>query len=701
MTSVKEILDRYSKKIEEKIEVDNYKPSEDFSREYETFREEALDKQTTLYEKACNASQNLLTVSVNQEQRAKLQESIDICHLDIKPEGAASFASIVGISFVLLGILFGAASYVFGSLQIFFPLILVILGAFMIKPLTNLPHYFANRWRLEASNQMVLCILYVVMYMRHTSNLEHAIKFAAEHVGNPLGLDLKKVFWNIETGKFVTIEESLENYLLQWKQYNLEFVEAFHLIEGSLYETNEQRRVDVLEKALEVMLEGTYDKMLHYAHNLQNPITMLHMLGVILPVLGLVMFPLIGSFLSGLVKWYHLALLYNVLLPVFILILGNKILEKRPTGYGKSDFLNSSEEFKRIENENDPRYFLVPLAIIFFAISFLPFLMHFFYPSFDFEFFGSNFFDFRNGSGPYGLGALLLSLIFPLGLAVCIGLYYKIRTKKLIVLRENMDSLEKEFSGALFLLGNRVEDGLPVEIAFSKVAENMEGTETGNFFRRISINIRKLGLSLYDAIFSKQVGVANDYPSPLIESSMKVLVEGAKKGPKVVAKSLITISTYVDKIKKVNERLIDLLADVISSMKSQISFLTPVIAGIVVGVSSMVVSIIAKLGEQFSNLEAGSASEFGGLATIANILKIQDVIPSYQFQMVVGFYVLEITIILIILSSAIERGIDKLQARYQIGKSLIMSMVLYFVISLVGILLFNTLANAINLSSAT
>src|SRR3990167_6230915 len=188
MTSVKEILDRYSKKIEEKIEVDNYKPSEDFSREYETFREEALDKQTTLYEKACNASQNLLTVFLNQEQRAKLQESIDICHLDIKPEGAASFASIVGISFVLLGIIF---------------------GAFMIKPLTNLPHYFANRWRLEASNQMVLCILYVVMYMRHTSNLEHAIKFAAEHVGNPLGYDLKKVFWNIETGKFLTMKESL------------------------------------------------------------------------------------------------------------------------------------------------------------------------------------------------------------------------------------------------------------------------------------------------------------------------------------------------------------------------------------------------------------------------------------------------------------------------------------------------------------
>src|SRR3989344_9371810 len=257
----------------------------------------------TRYEEWCQRFSKVLNVRVKEEEQAALEESISIAHLQITAGGAASFAAFLGVLLVVLGIGYGALSYfVFEALAWFIPLLLILAGVFSIKPLTHLPHYFANRWRLEASNQMVLCILYVVMYMRHTSNLEHAIKFAAEHVGNPLGLDLKKVFWNIETGKFVTIEESLENYLLQWKQYNLEFVEAFHLIEGSLYETNEQRRVDVLEKALEVMLEGTYDKMLHYAHNLQNPITMLHMLGVILPVLGLVMFPLIGSFLSGLVK---------------------------------------------------------------------------------------------------------------------------------------------------------------------------------------------------------------------------------------------------------------------------------------------------------------------------------------------------------------------------------------------------------------
>ena len=69
---------------------------------------------------------------------------------------------------------------------------------------------------------------------------------------------------------------------------NLSFIESMHLIESSLFESNEERRLAVLEKALEVMLEGTYENMLHYTHDVKSPITMLHMLGVILPILGLI-----------------------------------------------------------------------------------------------------------------------------------------------------------------------------------------------------------------------------------------------------------------------------------------------------------------------------------------------------------------------------------------------------------------------------
>jgi len=46
---------------------------------------------------------------------------------------------------------------------------------------------------------MVLCIFYVVTYMRHTSNLELAVEFASQHLSAPLNLDLRKVLWDVET----------------------------------------------------------------------------------------------------------------------------------------------------------------------------------------------------------------------------------------------------------------------------------------------------------------------------------------------------------------------------------------------------------------------------------------------------------------------------------------------------------------------
>lgn len=692
------IIKRYEERIQGELGEDFLISGNVMSKDYEIFRREALEKRVSSYEKWCNVCEKILRVKASEKERAKLEESIETAHLEITPEGAASFGVLIGILIILMGVSIGVVSYALDSFFFITTLFFVISGAFLIKPLTHLPNYFAARWRLAASNQMVLCILYTVIYMKHTSNLEHAIKFAGEHIGLPLSLDLKKILWNIETEKFLTIRESLDNYLEKWKNYNLEFVESFHLIEGSLYEPIEERRIELLEKALQVMLEGTYDKMLHYSHNLKSPITILHMLGIILPILGLVIFPLIGSFLGGAIKWYHLMVLYNILLPAFVYLMGNNILIKRPTGYGEGEILQTHPEFKSYQ---DNIFFLAFfVGLIFVGIGFLPVIFHIVNPGYDTEFMGFKFLDYKDtGAGPYGFWALILSLLIPLGLALGISLYYKVKTRKLIEIKKKTDQLEEEFSGAIFQLGNRIGDGLPAEVAFGSVAESMRGTNSGEFFRTVDNNIRNLGMGLRSAIFDPQRGGILYYPSKLIESSMKVLIESAKKGPAVASKSLITISNYINRIKQVNERLRDLLADVLSSMTSQISFLTPVIAGIVVGVGSMVVSIINLLGEQFKTVGIEEGGFTTGIAAIANILRIEDVIPGFQFQLVVGIYVVELTVILTILSTYIERGVDKTTSRYRIGRNTLRATGLYVLISLIGIIIFNLLARAVTFAT--
>ncbi|MFH0868119.1 MAG: hypothetical protein V1831_02300, partial [Candidatus Woesearchaeota archaeon] len=655
----------------------------------------------------------ILKIKVDEKKANNLTENINIAHLDVTPSGVISFSLLAPIFIIVFGSLF---SFILFK-SAFFVFFFLIIGVSMIIPLGNLPIYFANTWRLKASNQMVLCTFYLVTYMRHTSNLENAIEFAADHLAPPLSIDLKKVLWDVETEKYDSIKESLDRYLETWKKWNFEFIESMHLIEGSLYEESNERRLDSLDKALDVILSETYEKMLHYAHNLQSPITMLHMLGIILPILGLVILPMVVNFMEG-VSWYHISALYNVGLPILVYYLGKMILSKRPTGYGDTDISEENPELKKYKNVIinfgkfeflvNPVFFSILIAGLLVLIGISPIILH----SMNVPDIGFGADDFSSVCGkkfcllgyrespisgkiigPYGLGASILSLSITLAIGLGIGIFYRLRSKNVIKIREKSKELELEFATGLFQLGNRLGDGLPAEIAFGKVADIMHGTVSGSFFRLVSKNISKLGFSVKKAIFDPVHGALITFPSNLIESSMKVLVQSIKKSPTIAAQALVNISRYIKEIHSVNERLKDLMADIISDMNSQIKFLTPAIAGIIIGITSMITTILSKLGTQLKEITS-SVDQQSGLIGLFG-----DGIPTYYFQIIIGLYIVQVTYILTVLVNGIENGSDKLNENYSLGNNLIRSTVLYCFISLAVMIIFNVIASQVLASS--
>nr|MCK4929853.1 hypothetical protein [Nanoarchaeota archaeon] len=705
------------------------------SREYAEFKKENMPHQLNFYEKLCNWSEKVLRITPDKKKVAKLEEAIKICHLEITPGGVTSCSLLAPIvlAFSIILVTYIIPSFLVpGSGSMFFVLFAIMAALGIIIPLQKLPFFLANNWRMKASNQMVLCIFYIVTYMRHTSNLERALSFAAEHLAPPLSLDMKKVLWDIESEKFDSLKESLDDYLQTWRKYNMEFIESLHLIESSLYETTEGRRLDALDKSLGVILEETYEKMLHYAHNLKGPLTALHMLGIILPILGLVILPLLVSFMSE-VKWYHLFMLYNIVLPVIVFYLARNVLSTRPTGYGESDISETNKELRKYRNILIPlgkeqlRISPTLLALIIFIILFIigasPIIIHIAKPDFDLAMTDKGltvidtpthpeatyyFLGYRNevkegqetGNlvGPFGLGATILSMVLVLAFGLGIGSYYHFRSRNVIKIRDQAKALEKEFASALFQLGNRLGDGLPAEIAFGKVAQVMEGTLSAKFFEMVSINISKLGMSVEQAIFDEKRGALVYYPSNLIESSMKVLVESSKKGPMVASQAVINISEYIKQMHRVDERLKDLMADIVSSMKSQIMFLTPAIAGIVVGITSMITQILGSLSLRLSELS--SQAEGASVAGAGMMGMFGTGVPTYFFQIIVGLYVVQITFILSILINGIENGSDKLSERYIIGRNLLRATITYIGITLVVTLLFTFIAGSILTSFA-
>lgn len=702
--SVDDILKKYGSKIEGQL--NTTAGAQNFSQSYKDFRNSMVHEPTT-YERWCKTLGHLFSMKVSEKDRASMQRGIDIAHLDV----TVSEAAVLAVSILLLGIF--ASVMLFAAVYLFsgeFPMMLLFLGFIfsiaMFFYAYKAPERLAMMWRLKASSQMVPAILYIVIYMKHTSNFEKAVAFASEHLDNPLAMDFKKIFWDVEVGRYSTIKESMDAYLETWRDYSIEFIEAFHLIESSLYESSDSRRVMILEKALQVILDGVYDKMLKYTHSVKAPLTNLYMLGIVLPTLALAILPLASTMLGGAIKAYHLFVLFNLLIPFMVIYMTGSVLMARPGGYGETSLLEKNPLYPTYKSKKPyfkaafvtaPLFFIGLIPALFRYTDFplwFGFQRDYTWSSLGITIFGNTgvfgIFEASTGNGlvgPFGVLALIMSLFIPLSIALFFIISFNERTKLLIKARTDYKNVEEEFTSSLFQLGNRMGDGMPAEIAFAKVAQSSKGTATEGFFKLVNENIQQLGMSVENALFNSKRGAVIFYPSQLISTSMKILVESVKKGLQVAAKSLMSISEYVKNIKKIDVRLNDLLAEITSDMKSNMVFLAPLLSGIIVGLAGMITTILGGLSK---SLNAGGLESAGagvsGLGGLLDIFQVELMMPTYWLQLAVGIYLIEIVFILTSTLVTIKSGRDELQTTSETGKNLKAGIVLYTIVAFLSIL---------------
>jgi len=538
--TVEEILKKHIARIETQMKTSKADRTND-SKEYSKFKEE-MAPDLNKYERWCHSLGSFIKLKVSEKDEEKVKKHLEIAHLNVLPWQALTLSVMSFVTVFLVGLLISVSvALIKGptttggmAFPFLFFFLMVLVSVFLFYFVNKYPERLAKKWRLKASSQMVPAILYIVVYMRHTPNLEKAIAFASEHLQPPLALDFKKVFYNVEVGRFSTIKESLDNYLETWRGYSTEFIEAFHLIEGSLFEPDNSRRIAVLEKSLQVVLDGVYDKMLKFTHNVRSPLTNVYMLGVVLPTLALALLPLASAMVGDFLTVVHIFVLFNLLVPFIVFYLTDKILMLRPGGYGETDLLERNPLYPKYRSKK-PYWRAFFICLPFLLIGFLPLIFQTPLPGmlglqqdYSFSELGLNFlgdgmlFDFKaNGAGPFGIGALFLSLFIPLGFALFFSIAHKARTEELIEERKKTKQLEAEFNNSLFQLGNRIGNGVPPELAFGKIAESSRGLMTADFFQRVNYNLRQMGMGLEKAIFDPRRGALIYYPSDLIATSME------------------------------------------------------------------------------------------------------------------------------------------------------------------------------------
>lgn len=628
------------------------------SRDFEKFLKKEREKRS-IYEQLCNVSEKILPISPGKDLTEKYQDAINFSHMHISPKGAFSFAVVASLLTFITPLLL---SLLLGVFTLVVLLLIFVFVAFAFYYLYQYPFHFSTIFRIKASAEMVLAVVYMTISMRVSPNIENAIKFAAKNLSGPLAYDLRQLLWDVYTRVYDNADKALDAFILKWSHENAEFTEALYLLKTSVVEST-ARREEILDESVNVVLNGTKERMKHYAQELNTPIVVLNALGILLPILGLIFFPLIAVFMSESIKPVFLVLGYNILLPLTVYWMMKTYLDKRPYTFHQPDISKHPQFRKKGLNLSLIASLGISLPLITIGYLFM-----------------------SSSTELFSFNQLVYSLIIVLGIGAGISTYAILSVHKKLKLREEIVQIESEFAEALFQLGNQLTRGIPLERTIKNISPRIENLKISKFFNKILYNIETFGMTFEQAVFDEKSGAIRDYPSKMIEAIMRAVIQISKRGMNAASKAMITISTYLKDVHSVEESLREMLTEVTSNMNIQAILLAPLSSGIVVALAALIMQMLiglkGSIEKIYGQLGSGGALGSAGAGVLGSIVNLDQVIPPHNFQLIVGIYLIEVVAITAIFLSIIKNGDESLLKRLTVGKTLMISIAIYAVILL-------------------
>lgn len=704
---VEEIVDDINKNVQRPL-YNTEDNEQGYTREYQEFKEEEREEQElTQYERVCYRMSSLFQLSADGGSKEKLNPPIKLLGWEITPGMVLSATAGIGFfSFTAWFLLFMLNTLILHLIPTSLLLLTVLVPIGAAAYTYYYPVFAAKDKVIRSSGEMILSILYMVVYIRSSPNLEGAIRFAALNLEGPIAKDLKKVLWNVEVGNYNNIGDSLQDYTERWKDYNEDYLESLNLIRASLNEANSQRREDLLQDSIDTILESTQEKMKHYAQSLTTPVSIINALGAMLPVLAMIMLPLISVFMGGAITPMHLILIFNVMLPITLWIMMQRVLSSRPPTVSSKPKKNSTLPPKGYFTMDigDKSYELpawpigATVGILISAYGIFGYLSFpAFYPV-DVNI-GAVPSLFASGGHLAPFPMLLRSISIICGLGIGIGITKILGYKDRKAAEQDIREIEGQFPNALFQLGNKISGGTPIELALEKAAQSTSDLEISKLFDKASRNIEDMGMTFDEALFNENYGAVQQFPSQLIDTVMKAIMESSEKGTQLASTAMLTISRYLKNIHKTQERLNDLMEDSTTTLEMLAYLLAPIVSGVAVGMSQTIITAMYRLSQTFQssqqNLGAGGAgSAASGAAGYSSILGgLKDAIPPELLQFVVGFYLIQLLYILGTFYMKITEGENQTYKNLFIGKILISGVSFYTITVILVALMFGGLVS--------
>jgi hypothetical protein len=639
------------------------------SRDYQQYLAAELEKRTpSFFEAVCNLVGPKLPIDIpiGKETEQKMWQQLQFVGYKTTPTDI--FRTAIGIA--IAGILIGLSLLLVKADSIF--TMIAFFGGILISYYwTVYLNQAVTFTRIRATPDLLMSVLYMVISLRITPNFENALLFAASNTSGVIGRDLKKTVWDLSMGKYESADEALGAFADRWKNENEEFAEAIDVLKTSTFKA-EGERSKLYEESINIILERNTDRMKKYTQELAGPISIINYLGITLPVMTVILFPIMTLFMPNAVPPYLLVILYNVLLPIIVWWMINYTLMKRPISFGVRNVDNHPDAHKigtmRIKNKI---YKIWPfsIAILFTFIALGLFLIY--------------------GIGqkdPITLEKVLggLSIVWGAAGAVCFYSYFSYKGNDKI--RDDVVSTENEFSEALFELGLILNSGYSVESSVEKLVKKIKNLKISLLFERTLDNITKFGYTFEKAIFDKEVGTIKYYPSTMITNILRVFSEALKKGSKTTANAMMSVSTYMKNVTRVENFLREMISETTSEMQLMVSLMIPVSMGIIVGLSALLTLILFNISQFFGVIAKQAIQLPVGDNSILSVLgSIDKVVPIEWLTVIVGSYMIEVTLSIAVLMSTLRSGEDSIEKHKTMANSLFMGTVVF---SLVAVLVF-------------
>lgn len=692
-----------------------------WTREYQKFKKSDNDHPISLYEKLTKKFWNIQQVKLSSipllnNYKPKFEEHIEVARLDIEADQIGSLFSVPLMMMLPFNILIS----LFSSTAI--AVFTWIIPFFWIYWVISYPSLKSTIVRIKSSDEALRVILYMAMQLEMTPNLSKAVRGAASNTSGYLSRDLTEAVWKSETNqkKLQNTRQALSERVDLWREWSPSFVESLQYLIDSISRTGDEK-TRIIQKGEDKIINDMKNEMSQYARDLSSPIRVLNMAGIMLPLMGLIMFPLMSIFIGGEeagvgALGLYMSIVYLFILPSFLFFLVKRLISKRPGAYSSPSLENVDEvppkDKVRIKYSGDTYSIpLKPLAVSIGFIIAIPGIIYYFNllntiisyeTAITFTPSGGavstpeqwqNFIETQY-TVENAVPNVIKGMSLFWGISAGLITYFLGRSYSRQKIRERIQRIEEDIQIGLTELDNSLSKGVPLERSIYSVIEKFDeigasDTPLENFFEDTYYRMQE-GNPFRKAVFDNHRGTIKNYPSGMLRNAMQMLADSSTRGPSASSQNLRRVNQYISNQKEVEETIKELLDDTVSQMNIQAKFIAPIITGAAGSMALIIVQVLfliaSSLEEIQNSLNVGGSGSGGMTDQIALIKNVDSALPPTLILLIVSLYLVEVSLILAYFKNGISNGFDEISRDIEISRTLIYAVSIFSLIVIISAL---------------